>query len=51
MKKITVVTGHYGTGKTNLSVNIAMNIKAQNKPVCVIDLDIVNPYKAEAVQP
>lgn len=44
MKKITVVTGHYGTGKTNLSVNIAMNIKAQGKPVCVIDLDIVNPY-------
>lgn len=43
MKKITVVTGHYGTGKTNLSVNIAMNIKAQGKPVCVIDLDIVNP--------
>ena len=44
MKKITVVTGHYGTGKTNLSVNIAMNIKAQGNPVCVIDLDIVNPY-------
>lgn len=44
MKKITVVTGHYGTGKTNLSVNIAMNIKAQGKSVCVIDLDIVNPY-------
>lgn len=44
MKKITVVTGHYGTGKTNLSVNIAMNIKEQGKSVCVIDLDIVNPY-------
>ncbi len=44
MKKITVVTGHYGTGKTNLSVNIAMDIKAQGKSVCVVDLDIVNPY-------
>lgn len=44
MKKITVVTGHYGTGKTNLSVNIAMNIKSQGKNVCVVDLDIVNPY-------
>jgi len=44
MKKITVVTGHYGTGKTNLSVNIAMNMKSQRKAVCVTDLDIVNPY-------
>lgn len=44
MKKITIVTGHYGTGKTNLSVNIAMNIKNQGKSVCVVDLDIVNPY-------
>ncbi|MGN0677978.1 MAG: cobalamin biosynthesis protein CobQ, partial [Ruminococcus sp.] len=34
----------YATGKTNLSVNTAMNIKAQGKPVCVIVLDIVNPY-------
>ena len=40
MKKITVVTGHYGSGKTNLSVNLA--VKAKN--AAVADLDIVNPY-------
>ncbi len=44
MKKITVVTGHYGSGKTNLSVNIALKSAAEGKKVAVCDLDIVNPY-------
>jgi len=44
MKKITVITGHYGSGKTNLSVNLAMNAKHEGKSVTVVDLDIVNPY-------
>lgn len=44
MKKITVITGHYGSGKTNFSVNLAMNLAAEGKSVCVADLDIVNPY-------
>lgn len=44
MKKIIIITGHYGTGKTNLSVNIAMNIRSMSLPVSIVDLDIVNPY-------
>ena len=40
MKKITVITGHYGSGKTNLAVNLA--VKA--KKAAVVDLDVVNPY-------
>ena len=40
MGKITVITGHYGSGKTNLAVNLA--VKA--KKVTVADLDVVNPY-------
>lgn len=44
MKKITIITGHYGSGKTNLSVNLAVNASYEGKKVTVVDLDIVNPY-------
>ncbi|MGN0605043.1 MAG: P-loop NTPase [Oscillospiraceae bacterium] len=44
MKKITVITGHYGSGKTNVSVNMAVKLAEQGKKVCIVDLDIVNPY-------
>lgn len=44
MKKITVVTGHYGTGKTNFSVNLALNAAGTGEKVTVVDLDLVNPY-------
>lgn len=44
MKKITVVTGHYGTGKTNISVNLAIKLADKGEKVTVVDLDIVNPY-------
>ncbi len=44
MKKITVVTGHYGSGKTNLSVNLAVDANNKGKNVAVVDLDLVNPY-------
>ncbi|MCM1132991.1 MAG: cobalamin biosynthesis protein CobQ [Ruminococcus flavefaciens] len=44
MKKITIVTGHYGSGKTNLSVNLAVSASREGKSVAVVDLDLVNPY-------
>lgn len=44
MKKITVITGHYGSGKTNLSVNLAVKAAQEGKNVTVVDLDLVNPY-------
>ena len=43
-KKLTVVTGHYGAGKTNFSVNLALDIAKDGHKCTVIDLDIVNPY-------
>lgn len=39
-KNITVISGHYGSGKTEISVNLAI----LNKVDMLIDLDIVNPY-------
>ena len=44
MKKITIVTGHYGSGKTNISANLAIKLAEAGKKVTVVDLDIVNPY-------
>ncbi len=43
-KRITLLCGHYGSGKTNIAVNMAFDIKSQNKKVSIADLDIVNPY-------
>ena len=42
--KITVITGHYGCGKTNVSVNLALRQAKRTGSVAVVDLDIVNPY-------
>lgn len=44
MKKITVITGHYGSGKTNLAANLALDLADKGEKVTVVDLDIVNPY-------
>ncbi|MBC8584394.1 nucleotide-binding protein [Youxingia wuxianensis] len=44
LKRIVVIVGHYGSGKTNLAVNLALDIKKKTKDVVLVDLDIVNPY-------
>lgn len=43
---ICIVCGHYGSGKTNVAVNLALADKKRNpqKTVAIADLDIVNPY-------
>lgn len=43
-KRISVFSGHYGSGKTNVAVNYAISLKNQGKAVSIYDLDIVNPY-------
>ncbi len=44
MKKINIITGHYGSGKTNFSANLAIHLANKGEKVTVVDLDIVNPY-------
>lgn len=41
---VAVVCGHYGVGKTNLTLNIALDAAAGGRAVTVIDLDVVNPF-------
>ena len=43
-KRLTLFAGHYGSGKTNIAVNYAIALAQEGKPVCIADLDIVNPY-------
>ncbi len=43
-KRVTLLCGHYGSGKTNIAVNLALQLKKEQDRVAVADLDIVNPY-------
>ncbi len=43
-KRITLICGHYGSGKTNVAINLAFAAKKQYDKVVIADLDIVNPY-------
>ena len=43
-KRVTLLSGHYGSGKTNIAVNLAFAIKKQFDKVAIADIDIVNPY-------
>ena len=43
-KRITLFAGHYGSGKTNISINYALDAAKSGKSVSIADLDIVNPY-------
>ncbi len=44
-KRIRIITGHYGSGKTEFSVNYVTALKeVSDKKVVIADLDIVNVY-------
>lgn len=44
LPRVVVVCGHYGVGKTNFALNLALDAAAGGTQVTLVDLDIVNPY-------
>ncbi len=44
--RVTIIVGHYGTGKSECSVGLALWMRARRPelPITLIDLDVVNPY-------
>lgn len=43
-QRINIFTGHFGSGKTEVAVNFALNSINKSKNLAIVDLDIVNPY-------
>jgi len=43
-KRITIITGHYGSGKTEFAINYVLEMKKKHAKAALIDLDIANPY-------
>lgn len=44
MSRIRIFTGHFGSGKTEASINYALKLAEEGKKVAIVDIDIVNPY-------
>lgn len=44
MKKIIILIGNYGSGKTEIALNMAVRAAAEGKRTQVIDLDKINDY-------
>lgn len=44
LASVCIVCGHYGVGKTNLSINLALDCASAGCAVELFDMDVVNPY-------
>jgi len=44
MSRIRIFAGHFGSGKTEVSINYALKLAREGKKVAIVDIDIVNPY-------
>ncbi|HOU54090.1 MAG TPA: hypothetical protein PLQ97_09200 [Myxococcota bacterium] len=43
-KSLTILVGHFGSGKTEVAVNAAMGMARDGERVALADLDVVKPY-------
>ncbi|MCX7747266.1 MAG: hypothetical protein N2645_10300 [Clostridia bacterium] len=43
-KRISIFTGHFGSGKTEVAVNYAIRLASEGKQTAIVDFDIVNPF-------
>jgi hypothetical protein len=51
-KRVRIIIGHYGSGKTEFAVNYTFGLAAQGKKTSIVDLDIVNPYfRSREIEP
>ncbi|RJQ30726.1 MAG: hypothetical protein C4589_02680 [Peptococcaceae bacterium] len=44
LPRITVFSGGFGSGKTEITLNFALALYGRGKKVKIVDLDIINPY-------
>ncbi len=42
--RIKIITGHFGSGKTEIAINLALAERNKFSKVAIADLDVVNPY-------
>lgn len=43
-KRISIFTGHFGSGKTEVAVNYAIKLSEKYDKTAIVDFDIVNPF-------
>jgi hypothetical protein len=43
-RRVTILVGHFGAGKTELAVNLAFALRERETAVTLVDLDVVKPY-------
>lgn len=43
-KRISIFTGHFGSGKTEVAVNYSIQLASRYQNVAIVDFDIVNPF-------
>jgi len=43
-RRVLVLLGGYGAGKTQLSISLALKRAREDKRVALVDLDLINPY-------
>lgn len=43
-RRVLVLVGGYGSGKTQLAISLALKQAEDGKPVALVDLDLINPY-------
>lgn len=44
MKRYYVIIGNFGSGKTELALNMAFEAAAKGEKVTLVDIDVINPY-------
>ncbi len=43
-KRVTIFTGNFGSGKTEISINYSLRLAEEFDDVVLVDLDVINPY-------